>query len=162
MACARVYRKICLGLGFQTWEKMAVSEEEGRSLDCGVISVPIDLFVLQSLGVNAHRGESCIRVGASWRGLGSYWLGASTRLDMDKDLRLLTLKPLVSHIIEGFHDHVDEAIVVVASKEQKAKYRQVVEDVLSVINVYPEGIAPRRPNDEAIFKKASICVYRRM
>lgn len=65
--------------------------------------------------------------------------GSSRRLGVDKGLRILAGKPLVNHIIERIRDHVDEVIVVVASEEQKENYQKVVDDVLVVTDMYPEG-----------------------
>lgn len=63
--------------------------------------------------------------------------GSSTRLGEDKGLRLLAGKPLVNHIVDKIRDHVNEVIVVVASEEQKEKYGQVVDGV--VTDMHPEG-----------------------
>ncbi len=65
--------------------------------------------------------------------------GSSTRLGVDKGLRLLAGRPLVNHIVEGIRGHVDEVIVVVASEEQRENYLQAVDGVLVVTDMYPEG-----------------------
>jgi len=65
--------------------------------------------------------------------------GSSTRLGVDKGLRLLAGRPLVSHIVERIRGHVDEVIVVVASEEQRLNYRQAVDGALIVTDMYPEG-----------------------
>jgi molybdopterin-guanine dinucleotide biosynthesis protein A len=65
--------------------------------------------------------------------------GSSTRLGVDKGLRLLAGKPLVNHIVDNIRDHVDEVIVVVASEEQKENYQRAMEGALIVTDVYPEG-----------------------
>lgn len=65
--------------------------------------------------------------------------GSSTRLGTDKGLRRLAGKPLAKHIVDRIRDRVDEVIVVVASEEQKEKYRRAVDDVLILTDMYPEG-----------------------
>jgi molybdopterin-guanine dinucleotide biosynthesis protein A len=65
--------------------------------------------------------------------------GSSTRLGVDKGLRLLAGRPLVHHIVEDIRGHVDEIVVVVASEEQRENYLKAVEGTLVVTDMYPEG-----------------------
>jgi len=65
--------------------------------------------------------------------------GSSTRLGVDKGLRLLAGRPLVNHIVDSIRCHVDEVIVVVASEEQSKNYRQAVDGAVIVTDIHPEG-----------------------